>query len=188
MTPILSRRLMGRCLPVGPAASFLLTVTVQGGAYSAFARDHGGPARHPVAVDHLPPFVTPPGETDLLLVIMTVVLIGAVLLFGVFFFWLHSLPERLVHNATKVHFDIVAALALVSLFTHKHLFWVAALLIALVRIPMPDFTGQLGRIAGSLERMADSAPPEEESAPPPRVNVASRQTMEVPAQKRVTHA
>jgi hypothetical protein len=139
-------------------------------------------------VDHLPPFITPPGETDILFVIMTAVLIGAVLLFGVFFFWLHSLPERLVHNATKVHVDIVAALALISLFTHIHLFWVAALLIALVRIPIPDFTGQLGRIAGSLEKMADSAPMEEETAPPPRANAASRQTREAPAPKRVTHA
>jgi hypothetical protein len=94
-----------------------------------------------------------------------------------------------VHNSTKVHFDIVAALALISLFTHIHLFWVAALLIALIRIPMPDFTGQLGRIAGSLEKMADAAPKEVESAPPPpRVNAASRQASEPPPPRRVTHA
>jgi hypothetical protein len=185
---ILSRRLMGLCLPVGTTLrlAFFLTLTFQW-AYPASAVENGGPGRHPAAVDHLPPFITPPGETDILFVIMTAVLVGAVLLFGVFFFWLHSLPERLVHNATKVHFDIVAALALLSLFTHIHLFWVAALLIALVRIPMPDFSGQLGRIAGSLERMADSEPTEEESAPP-RVNAASRQTREAPPPKRVTHA
>src|SRR5262249_53523086 len=142
---------------------------------------------HPAAVNHLPPFITAPGETDVLLVIMAVVLIGGVLAVGVFFFLLHSLPERLVHNSTKVHFDIVAALALLSLFTHMHLFWVAALLIALVRIPMPDFTGQLGRIAGSLEKMADAAPGDVESAPPGRVNAASHHS-EPRQPKRVTHA
>jgi hypothetical protein len=136
----------------------------------------------------VPPFVTSPGDMDVLLVIMTVILIGAVLLFGVFFFWLHSLPERLVHNSTKVHFDIVAVLALLSLFTHIHLFWVAALLIALVRIPTPDFTGTLGRIAGSLEKMADAAPEEVESPPPPTLNSAARKASEPPPPRRVTHA
>lgn len=95
-----------------------------------------------------------------MLVLMAFVLVAAVLATGVFFFWLHSLPERLVHKSTKVHFDIVAVLALLSLFTHIHLFWVAALLIALVKIPdfsMPDFSGLFGRIAAPLEKMADAA-------------------------------
>jgi hypothetical protein len=115
-------------------------------------------ARHPSAVHHQPVFITPPGETDVLLVVIALVLVAAMLAFGVFFFWLHNLPERLVHNSTKAQFDIVAALALLSLLTHIHLFWVLALLIALVKIPMPDFTGLLGRIAGSLEKIADTTP------------------------------
>jgi hypothetical protein len=115
------------------------------------------PEQHPSAVHHLPVFITPPGATDVLLVIMALVLIAAIFGIGVFFFWLHSLPERLVHNSTKVHFDVVAVLALLSLFTHIHLFWVAALLLALIRIPdfsMPDFSAFLSRIASSLERIA----------------------------------
>jgi hypothetical protein len=110
---------------------------------------------HPAASHHLPFFITPPGGTDALFVIMAIVLVGAVLGVGVFFFWLHSLPERMVHN--KVQFDIVAVLALLSLFTHQHAFWVAALLIALVNFPslsLPDFSGLLGRIASSLEAIA----------------------------------
>jgi len=102
----------------------------------------------------MPPFITAPGETDVLLVAMAVVLAGAVLGAGVFFFWLHSLPERMVHNSTKVHFDIVAVLGLLSLFTHIHLFWVAALLLALVKMPewsIPDFSNLLGRIASAIE-------------------------------------
>jgi hypothetical protein len=168
--------------------TFFLILAFEGAGYPAFALEDGGPGRHPVAVEHLPPFITPPGETDVLLVIMAVFLIAAVLAVGVLFFWLHSLPERLVHNSTKVHFDIVVALALLSLFTHIHAFWVAALLIALVRIPIPDFTGPLGRIAGSLEKMAEAEPRDDESAPPARVNTASRQAREAPAPKRVTHA
>src|SRR5262245_7591994 len=126
--------------------------------HPALAFEHQSSARHPSAVHHLPPFITSPGETDLLLVVMALVLIGVVLAFGVFFLWLHNLPERLMHNSTKVHFDIVASLALISLLTHIHLFWVLALLIALVKVPIPDFTGLLGRIAGSLEKMADTTP------------------------------
>jgi hypothetical protein len=120
-------------------------------------------------------FIAGPGETDVLLVIRALVLVAAVLAVGVFFFWLHSLPERLVHNSTKVHFDIVAALALLSLFTHIHLFWVLALLIALVRVPMPDFTGLLGRIARSLEKIAE--------APPTRAGVASNGSGGIDPQK-----
>ena len=98
--------------------------------------------------------------------IMAVVLIGAVLAVGVFFFWLHSLPERMVHN--KIQFDIVAVLALLSLFTHQHAFWVAALLIALIDFPsfsLPEFSGSLGRIANSLEAIAANPA---EAAPPSR--------------------
>lgn len=114
------------------------------------------PSPHPAAPHYLPPFITAPGETDLLLGLVGVVLIGAVLAAGVFFLWLHSLPERMVHN--RVQFDIVAVLALLSLFTHIHAFWVAALLLALVKFPefsFPNFSHSLQRIAGSLERLAE---------------------------------
>lgn len=108
-------------------------------------------------VEHLPAFITAPGETDVLLGIVAVVLILAVLAGGVFFLWLHSLPERMVHN--KIQFDLVAVLALLSLFTHIHAFWVAALLIALIDFPrfsFPDLSSSLGRIASSLEKLADT--------------------------------
>jgi hypothetical protein len=38
------------------------------------------------------------------------------------------------------------------MFTHQNLFWIAALLLAM--IDLPDFAGVLARIAGSLERIA----------------------------------
>lgn len=102
------------------------------------------------APDHLPWFITAPGQTDTLFVITTVLVVGIVMMLGVVFFWLHSLPERLGHK--KLQFEIVAVLGLLSLFTHLHIFWVIGLLLALV--DLPDFTTPLRRIAGSLEKMS----------------------------------
>jgi hypothetical protein len=113
------------------------------------------PSVNEAAPHHLPFFITAPGQTDVLLVIMAIVLVFSVLGIGVFFFWLHSLPERMVHN--KVQFDIVAVLALLSLFTHIHAFWVAALLLALIRFPdfsSWDFRKPLNQMAVSLDRIA----------------------------------
>jgi len=118
--------------------------------------------------DHIPFFVTAPGQTDVLFVIVALVLIGAVLAAGVLFFWLHSLPERMVHN--RAQFDIVAVLALLSLFTHIHAFWVAALLLALIKFPsfsVADFSGPLDRIANSLESAVESRETKDATPEPP---------------------
>ena len=110
---------------------------------------------HPSASHHLPSFITAPGETDVLMVVCAVILVVAVLAFGVLFLTLHTLPERIAHKSHKLQFEIVAILGLLALFTHVHLFWVAGLLLAL--IDFPDFGGFLGRISGSLERIADNS-------------------------------
>jgi hypothetical protein len=107
---------------------------------------------HPLATHHLPVFITAPGDTDVMLVLLAFVLVGVVLAAGVFFFWLHSLPERMVHN--KVQFDIVVVLALLSLFTHIHAFWVAALLIALVDFSTFSFTSSFNRLVVAQEKLA----------------------------------
>ena len=124
------------------------------------------PPMNPAATDHAPGFIAPPGSPDILLNLMAVVLVGAVLAVGVMFFWLHSLPERLVHNSTKMHLDLVAVLALLSLFTHIHAFWVAALLLAFVKVPDFSFFGRrLQSITNSLERIADGATRDEPNRP-----------------------
>ena len=46
---------------------------------------------HSAAADHLPAFITAPGNTDVLMVVSAIVLIATVLGAGVFFLWLHSL-------------------------------------------------------------------------------------------------
>lgn len=109
---------------------------------------------HPVATHHLPPFITAPGETDILMVVVAIFLIAAVVAVGLLFLRLHSLPERLAHRSHKLQFEIVAVLCLLALFTHIHLFWVAALLLALIDIP--DFGNPLRRMAGSLEQIAET--------------------------------
>jgi hypothetical protein len=113
---------------------------------------------HPAASHHLPSFITAPGETDTLMVVMAVILAFSVLMFGVLFFWLHSLPERMAHRSHKLQFEIVAVLCLIALFTHMHIFWIAALLLAL--IDLPDFGTPLSRIATSAEKIAGIEPSE----------------------------
>jgi hypothetical protein len=103
-------------------------------------------------------FITAPGETDVLMVVTAVLLVVAVLMFGILFLRLHSLPERMAHKTKKFQFEIVAVLCLLALFTHIHLFWVAALLLALIEFP--DIGGALGRIAGSVEKIAGAKPGE----------------------------
>ena len=96
---------------------------------------------HPMAPHHLPFFITPPNETDVLMVVMGIFLVAAVLWVGTLYWRLHSLPERMAHKSQKLQFEIVAILGLLALFTHIHLFWVAALLLAM--IDLPDFSTPL---------------------------------------------
>ena len=110
---------------------------------------------HPMTPHHLPFYFARPGEPDWLMIVMGIFLIAAVLGIGNIYLRLHSLPERMAHKGQKLQFEIVAVLGLLALFTHVHLFWIAALLLAL--IDLPDFGTPLGRIAGSVERIADSA-------------------------------
>ncbi len=104
---------------------------------------------NPAAPHHLPAFITAPGETDVLMVVMAVFLVVAVLAVGILFLRLHTLPERMAHRATKLQFEIVAVLGLLALFTHMHLFWVAGLLLAVIDIP--DF-GRAARPDGGIAR------------------------------------
>lgn len=112
---------------------------------------------NPAASHHLPRFITAPGETDVLMVITAIVLVLCIVAFGILFLRLHTLPERMAHKSQKIQFEIVAVLGLLALFTHIHAFWVAGLLLAL--IDFPDFGSFMGRIAGSVEKIAGEKPP-----------------------------
>ncbi|MGO4525169.1 hypothetical protein AB4097_09945 [Microvirga sp. 2MCAF35] len=141
-------------------------------------------ALNPAAPHHLPIFITAPGETDVLMVVMAVVLVLAVLGVGILFLRLHTMPERMAHKSQKIQFEIVAVLGLLALFTHMHIFWVAGLLLALIDIP--DFGNPLRRIAGSLEKIAGLKPGEGAGRAPDEIGVeppssgADGHTVDVP--------
>jgi hypothetical protein len=120
---------------------------------------------------HLPFYMVKPGETDVWMIAMGIFLIATVLGIGNLYLHLHSLPERMAHKTQKLQFEIVAVLGLVALFTHIHLFWIAALLLAL--IDLPDFGTPLRSIADSVEKIADS--PEATARPdaPPEAGAAA---------------
>jgi len=141
-------------------------------------------AIHPAASHNLPPFITAPGDTDVLMVIMGVVLALSVLGFGVLFFRLHTLPERIAHKSHKLQFEIVAVLGLIALFTHMHIFWIAGLLLAL--IDFPDLGGWLGRIVGSVERIADNSTQEQNRGGADGSEVASAQESAETAHQNVS--
>jgi hypothetical protein len=65
---------------------------------------------HPAAPDHLPAFITAPGDTDVLMVVVGIVLIAAVLGVGNLYLTLHTLPERMAHRTQKLQFEVVAVL------------------------------------------------------------------------------
>ena len=107
---------------------------------------------------YTPFFITPPGETDVLLVGVIVFTVGLVLLVGVLYFNLHALPERMAHRSNHAQLQLVGILTLLALFTHNHIFWIAALL--LVALKLPDLVTPLNRIANALDR---STPQDDET-------------------------
>ena len=112
---------------------------------------------NPIATHHLPFFITAPGDTDVLYNVTLVIVVAGIILTGVIFLTIHSLPERMAHKSKKIQFDIVAILGLLGLLSHEHAFWVAALLLAY--IDLPDFLSPFKRIATSVENIAGVEPP-----------------------------
>jgi len=115
--------------------------------------------------EHLPGFITPPGETDTTMVNLAIFLLVAVFAIGILYLKLHAIPEKMAHGNHRGQYQIVAILALLALLTHNNLFWIAALLLAAIQFP--DFLSPLRSIARSLKRLADAndpAPPEADPA------------------------
>ena len=112
--------------------------------------DH--PPMNPLAPQHLPSFITAPGQSDWLMTVMAVFLLVAVVSVGLIYLKLHALPEHMAHRTNKVQLQFVAVLALLALFTHNAVFWIAALLLALVELP--NFSTPLNSIALSLEKLS----------------------------------
>lgn len=110
------------------------------------------PVPHELAPPHLPSFITGPGQSDWLMTVMAVFLAVAVVSMGLVYLKLHALPEHMAHRTNKVQLQFVAVLALIALLTHNNVFWIAALLLALIELP--DFSTPMNSIALSLERLS----------------------------------
>jgi hypothetical protein len=156
-------------LPAAVAAAFLA-------AQSASAADEAATQPyHAALTDHVPGFITAPGQTDYLFVIVIVLILVMVLVIGNLYFQLHAVPERIAHQTNKVQMEIVAVLALISLFTHNHIYWILGLLLAFIRIP--DFSTPLYSMARSLLRLSGRDPAKVDDDVP----VASVPASSVPA-------
>src|SRR5712672_4131070 len=142
---------------------------------------------NPAATTHLPFFITAPGDTDVLFNIMVVFVVASIVLTGVIFLTIHSLPERMAHKSKNIQLDIIAVLCLLALFTHEHAFWFAALLLAYIDIP--DFLGPFHRIASSVESLAGQDADGERTDPsgtnPPDAGAAD---LRHPGDKGAAHA
>ena len=112
--------------------------------------DH--PAMNPAAPHHLPAFVTLPGQSDWLMTVMAIFLLVAVVSVGLVYLRLHALPEHMAHRTNKVQLQFVAVLALLALFTHNNLLWLAALLLAMIELP--NYSTPMNSIALSLEKLS----------------------------------
>lgn len=60
----------------------------------------------------------------------------------------------MAHSTNKIQLQVVAVLALIVLFTHNPLFWIAALLLAMIELP--NFIAPISFMAKSLNRIARS--------------------------------
>ena len=116
---------------------------------------------HPLAPEHLPGYLPGPDGSDGLFTVVVALIIILMLVIGNIYLKLHAMPERMAHRQNNTQLQIITALALLALFTHNNAFWVAALLLAVVR--WPDFSTPLNSIAHSLEKLTSEAP---ETEPP----------------------
>lgn len=85
--------------------------------------------------EYLPFYITGPGESDLLFGAVTIALVLIVIGFGALYFTIQAIPDRLVKGTSKAQMQLVGILGLISLFTMNNAYWIAALLLAAVRIP-----------------------------------------------------
>lgn len=113
------------------------------------------PEHHPMMPEHLPRYLAAADGSDYLFTIMIWFVVIVALLIGVAYFTLHALPERMAHKSNATQLQMVSILAILALFTHNNIFWIAALLLAAFRAP--DVLTPLASMARSLAIIAHRA-------------------------------
>ncbi|MDA7963954.1 hypothetical protein [Ruegeria sp.] len=118
-----------------------------------------------MATGHIPSYVVQADGSDFLFTFMLVFTVIVIILIGVAYFTLHAIPEKIAHQSNHPQFQLVGILALLALFTHNGLFWVAAILVA--GFQFPDFAAPLRSIADAIRSLAPQrAEPEEPPVDP----------------------
>ncbi|WP_420583842.1 hypothetical protein [Ruegeria sp.] len=126
---------------------------------------------HPMATGHIPHYVTQADGSDFLLTFMFVFTVLVIILIGVGYFTLHSIPEKIAHESNHPQFQLVGILALLALFTHNGLFWIAAILVA--GFQFPDVAAPLRAIADAIRSLGNSA--QDAPAPTPPTEPTAQQ-------------
>lgn len=106
---------------------------------------------HPLAPHTLPPFIGGADGSDPLFSAISFIVIAMVLVIGVFYLKLHAIPEQLAHKHSNTQSQLIMVLALLALFTHNNVLWVAALILALLKFP--DFLTPINSISDSLKKL-----------------------------------
>jgi len=106
-----------------------------------------------MAPEHLPRFISAQDGSDPLFTAVLWLLVILFLVVGNLYLKLHALPERMAHRQNNTQLQFITVLALLALFTHNNVFWIAALLLAVVRFP--DFATPINSIADSLARLSN---------------------------------
>ena len=108
----------------------------------------------PLAPHELPGFIGAADGSDPLFTAVVFIVIAMVLGIGVFYLKLHAIPEQLAHKHGNTQSQLIMVLALLALFTHNNIFWVAALILALIKFP--DLVTPLNDISSSLSKMTQA--------------------------------
>ena len=111
-----------------------------------------------VIQEHLPFYITGPGESDILFTAVTITLILVLIGFGALYFTIQAIPDRLVEGTSKAQMQLVGILGLISLITMNNAYWIAAILLAAVRIP--DIVSPLKEIARARTQRTETVPAE----------------------------
>lgn len=106
-----------------------------------------------MSTEHIPGYLAG-ADSDPLMIVMAVILIAIILIAGVFYFKLHAVPEHIAHGKNHTQIQLITILTILALFTHNNIFWVAALVLAVVELP--DFLTPLKSIAKSLATIAQN--------------------------------
>jgi len=106
-----------------------------------------------MSTEHIPGYLAG-ADSDPLMVVMAILLVIIILVAGVLYFKLHAVPEHIAHGKSHTQIQLITVLTILALFTHNNIFWVAALVLAVVELP--DFLSPLKSIAKSLETIAKS--------------------------------